>query len=148
MLTKWLNHTWTILYIEVIQCFSFKNDNNNMKRASSNKTLRRYTWCLSLTQKNHFIASLFILSLSLSLCLSHSSFLYFFLFSFSFRLSFFSFFAYPSTLLFLFLPFTVFFLHQFLSHLHLCPKTICIHLSKQFSHLSGSINIILLPIID
>ena len=147
MLTKWLNHTWTILYIEVIQCFSFKNDNNNVKRASSNKTLRRHTGCLSLTQKT-ILSQFFSFFLSLSLCLSHSSFLYFFLFSFSFLLSFFSFFAYPSTLLFLFLPFTVFFLHQFLSHLHLCPKTICIHLSKQFSHLSGSINIILLPIID
>ena len=45
MLTKWLNHTWTILYIEVIQCFSFKNDNNNVKRASSNKTLRRHIRC-------------------------------------------------------------------------------------------------------
>ena len=88
MLTKWLNHTWTILYIEVIQCFSFKNDNNNVKRASSNKTLRRHTGCLSLTQKT-ILSQFFSFFLSLSLSLSFSLFLSLFLSFFFFFPSFF-----------------------------------------------------------
>ena len=130
MLTKWLNHTWTILYIEVIQCFSFKNDNNNVKRASSNKTLRRHTGCLSLTQKT-------ILSQFFSFFLSLSLFVFLTLpFSISFFFLFLSFFlSSPFLLTRVHFSFS-FYLSQYFSFINF--YLICIFAPKLFAFISAN----------
>ena len=130
MLTKWLNHTWTILYIEVIQCFSFKNVNNNVKRASSNKTLRRHTGCLSLTQKT-------ILSQFFSFFLSLSLFVFLTLpFSISFFFLFLSFFlSSPFLLTRVHFSFS-FYLSQYFSFINF--YLICIFAPKLFAFISAN----------